>query len=568
MEITRRSFGLATAGAALLPVLPAAAKEAPAGTQVPGIYRMKVGSYEVTILNDGTAALPTKYYSGDPAGAAKLLENAFAPSKEMAPTSFNEWLINTGDKLVLVDTGYSNGIGPVAGHLPKALATAGVNPADIDAVVVTHVHPDHCNGLLTTDKQIAFPNATVNINGDEFAWWMEGDVKVPEGKPFFKELFEGGRAVFKPYVDGKRVQTFKDGAELAPGVTAVTAPGHTVGHTMMRVTSGNDQLLIWTDIVHSTALQFPEPERSIAFDLDPPQAIATRKKVMDMVSTDRVTIAGTHIGFPGVGHVAKAGSGYAFVPVPWNGEPLAELSCRRERRGSGDAASALSDRKVGNEKTGAEKAPRREDHMQRLWLVALAALSVAATEPAKAQVSDDVVKIGVLTDMSGPSSAADGPGSVAAAQMAVDDFGGTVLGKPIQIISADHQIKPDIAAGIARQWYDRDQVDLIVDVPVSAVGLAVQNVANESKRLLIVHSTGTADFHGKFCNPYALQWVFDTRALAVGTAQEVTKRGGKSWFFLTADYAFGHALERDASAVIVAERRQRGRLGAASFRHA
>jgi glyoxylase-like metal-dependent hydrolase (beta-lactamase superfamily II) len=319
MEFTRRSFGLATAGAALLPVLPAAAKEAPAGTQVPGIYRMKVGSYEVTILNDGTAALPTKYYSGDPAGAAKLLENAFAPSKEMAPTSFNAWLINTGDKLVLVDTGYSNGIGPVAGHLPKALATAGVNPADIDAVVVTHVHPDHCNGLLTTDKQIAYPNATVNINGDEFAWWMEGDVKIPEGKPFFKDLFEGGRAVFKPYIDGKRVQTFKDGAEIAPGVTAVTAPGHTVGHTMMRVTSGNDQLLIWTDIVHSTALQFPEPERSIAYDLDPPQAIATRKKVMDMVSTDRVTIAGMHIGFPGVGHVVKAGTGYAFLPVWWNG---------------------------------------------------------------------------------------------------------------------------------------------------------------------------------------------------------------------------------------------------------
>jgi branched-chain amino acid transport system substrate-binding protein len=136
---------------------------------------------------------------------------------------------------------------------------------------------------------------------------------------------------------------------------------------------------------------------------------------------------------------------------------------------------------------------------------------------------------------------------VVAAQMAVDDFGGKVLGKPIQVISADHQIKPDIAAGIARQWYDRDQVDLIVDVPVSAVGLAVQTVANERKKLLIVHSTGTADFHGKFCTPYALQWVFDTHALAVGTAQEVTKRGGDTWFFLTADYAFGHALERDAS---------------------
>jgi branched-chain amino acid transport system substrate-binding protein len=178
------------------------------------------------------------------------------------------------------------------------------------------------------------------------------------------------------------------------------------------------------------------------------------------------------------------------------------------------------------------------------------AAAIAAPFPASAQISDDVVKIGVLTDMNGPSSSADGPGSVTAAQMAVDDFGGKVLGKPVSVIVADHQIKPDVGASIARRWYDTEQVDLIVDVPVSAVGLAVQNVANEKKRLLIVHSTGTADFHGKFCSPYAIQWVFDTRALAVGTAQAVVKRGGDTWFFLTDDYAFGHALEKDASSVI------------------
>src|SRR6202045_4579905 len=189
--------------------------------------------------------------------------------------------------------------------------------------------------------------------------------------------------------------------------------------------------------------------------------------------------------------------------------------------------------------------------MQRIWLAGLAALLVWASGAAKAQVSDDVVKIGVLTDMSGPASTPTGPGSVAAAEMAVADFGGNVLGKPITVISADHQLKPDIAAGIAREWYDRDQLDLIVEVTVSAVGLAVQNVANEKKKLFITQSTGTADFHGKFCSPYAMQWVFDTHALAVGTAQEVVKRGGDSWFFITDDYAFGHSLERDASAVIL-----------------
>ncbi len=185
------------------------------------------------------------------------------------------------------------------------------------------------------------------------------------------------------------------------------------------------------------------------------------------------------------------------------------------------------------------------------WLPGLVTLLVCLSGAAQAQISNDMVKIGVLTDLSGPSATATGQGSVTAAQMAVDDFGGKVLGKPITLISADHKVKPDIAAGIARQWYDVDQVDLIVDVPVSAVGLAVQNVANERKKLFITHSTGTADFHGKFCSPYTIQWVFDTHALAVGTAQEVVKRGGDTWFFLTADYAFGHSLERDASQVIV-----------------
>src|SRR5690348_9240113 len=183
---------------------------------------------------------------------------------------------------------------------------------------------------------------------------------------------------------------------------------------------------------------------------------------------------------------------------------------------------------------------------------AVGAAAMLASTAALAQVSDDIVKIGVLTDMNGPASTPTGQGSVTAAQMAIDDFGGTVLGKPVSVIIGDHQLKPDIGAAIARRWYDVEQVDLIVDVPVSAVGLAVQNIANEKKKLFITHSTGAADFHGKFCSPYAIQWVFDTRALAVGTAKEVVKRGGDSWFFITDDYAFGHSLERDASAVITA----------------
>ncbi len=201
--------------------------------------------------------------------------------------------------------------------------------------------------------------------------------------------------------------------------------------------------------------------------------------------------------------------------------------------------------------------------LSRLAVGAALASALLAPAGAAAQISEDAVKIGVLTDLSGPASDPTGQGSVAAAEMAVADFGGTVAGKPIQVISANHQLKPDIGAGIARQWYDVDKVDLIVDVPVSAVGLAVQEVARQKQRLFITHSTGTTDFTGKACSPYGMQWVFDTHALATGTAREVTKRGGDSWFFLTADYAFGYSLEKDAGEVV----KQMGGKVLGSVRH-
>jgi glyoxylase-like metal-dependent hydrolase (beta-lactamase superfamily II) len=318
MEITRRSLGLAALGGAMLPAIPALAKAPPAGGQMPGVYRLKVGSFQVTVLNDGWLTLETKMFSGDQTGAEKLLQAAYLP-QEGAPTPVNEWLINTGDKLVLIDTGTSNVFAPTLGRMAKSLAAAGVDPAEVDAVVITHIHPDHVAGLLTTDKKVQFPNAIVHVNADEYQFWTAGDIKVPDQKPFWKSFFEVGRAALKPYADAGKVQTFKDGSEIVPGVTTVTAPGHTIGHTMLRLApSGGGQLLLWTDIVHNATLQFAEPDRSIVFDLDPPQAIATRKKVMDMAATDRLMVAGTHIAFPGVGHVAKASSGYAWVPVMWN----------------------------------------------------------------------------------------------------------------------------------------------------------------------------------------------------------------------------------------------------------
>lgn len=160
------------------------------------------------------------------------------------------------------------------------------------------------------------------------------------------------------------------------------------------------------------------------------------------------------------------------------------------------------------------------------------------------------ITLGVLTDMSGSSMDLAEPGSVAATQMAVNDFGGTVLGRPLKVIAADHQLKADVGASIARRWYD-EGVDLILDVPVSAVGLAVKAISTEKKKLFITSGTLTSEFTSKLCSPYSMQWNFNTTALANATARAAVQQGLKRWFFLTADYAFGYSLERDAAKVVV-----------------
>jgi branched-chain amino acid transport system substrate-binding protein len=181
--------------------------------------------------------------------------------------------------------------------------------------------------------------------------------------------------------------------------------------------------------------------------------------------------------------------------------------------------------------------------------IALAASALTATGAA-AQVSDDLVKIGVLADMNGLYSDLSGVGSVAAAQMAAADFGGTVLGRRIEVVSADHQNRPDVGANITRRWIDREQVDVIVDVPVSSIAFAVQEITRERNRAFLISSSGSSDLTGRTCSPVSVHWTYDTYALAHATGGELLKRGADSWFFITADYAFGHALERDAMAVV------------------
>ena len=190
--------------------------------------------------------------------------------------------------------------------------------------------------------------------------------------------------------------------------------------------------------------------------------------------------------------------------------------------------------------------------MKRKLLSALvSAAFVIGAGAAQAQISDGVIKIGVLNDMSGLYADLSGMGSVLAARMAVEDFGAAAKGMKVEIVFADHQNKPDVGSSITRQWYDVDKVDVIVDVPTSSVALAVNQITRDKGKAFLASGPATSDLTGKACSPNTIHWAYDTWMLANGTGSAIVKTGGDTWFFLTADYAFGHALERDTEAVVL-----------------
>jgi glyoxylase-like metal-dependent hydrolase (beta-lactamase superfamily II) len=314
MTLDRRTFlQISAAGlcAAAIPLSTHA--RAPQGRQAPAFYRFSVGDLEVTSINDGMLELDPGLFAGaDKTEAEQLLQAAHRAPK--IPTAVNAYTVRVGDTLVLIDTGTANAMGPTLGKVGANLVAADINPADIDVVFITHLHPDHANGLIDSQGKPAFANAEVVLTEKEFAFWHDDGImsQAPnEVKPFFL----GARAAVKPYAG--RIRKITDG-EIVPGLTAVPAPGHTPGHTMVRVSSGKDSLLIWGDVVHTAALQFPHPEWAISFDTDTTQAIATRKAVYDQVATDGVMVAGMHLDFPGIGHISRTKSGYAYFPAFWS----------------------------------------------------------------------------------------------------------------------------------------------------------------------------------------------------------------------------------------------------------
>jgi glyoxylase-like metal-dependent hydrolase (beta-lactamase superfamily II) len=325
IDLSRRALLAGTAAATtaisigpFTATLPARATTPATGKQAPGWYRYKVGSYECTSINDGsrTFPMPDTFVKNIPKDQALAAAEAAYMPKGMVTVPFNPQIINTGSKLVLIDTGYGPGIAPSVGLLPAGMAAAGVDPKAIDIVVLSHLHPDHINGLKTADGKVAFPNAEIMAPSLDWAFWMSDDNmnKAPEG--MMKGYFGNTRKILGD-IAGK-VTKYDWGKEVAPGITAISTPGHTPGHTSFAVASGSSKVLIQSDVTNIPELFLRNPDWHVVFDIDPAKAAETRHKFYDMATTEKAMVVGFHFQFPSIGYVEKAGTGYRLIPIAWN----------------------------------------------------------------------------------------------------------------------------------------------------------------------------------------------------------------------------------------------------------
>ena len=281
--------------------------------QIPGVYHRRVGDIIVTAISDGfldgTLDVLRNIDHGE---ARQILTDAFRPARR---TAVNAFLIYSAGRLALIETGSGNYLQPTAGKVLANIKAAGVSPTDIEAVLLTHMHPDHSAGLtdIATGKP-NYPNAELVMHAREPEHWFD-DAKMAKGNDREKKLFfQAGREQVEPYKDRWRLFA---GGEVFPGVSAVPRPGHTPGHTTFMISSGKEQLLIWGDTVHVPEVQTARPEVCMDFDTDKDMAAESRRKVFDMVATDRLLVTGMHLHFPGFAHLVRSGSGYRLIPAAW-----------------------------------------------------------------------------------------------------------------------------------------------------------------------------------------------------------------------------------------------------------
>jgi glyoxylase-like metal-dependent hydrolase (beta-lactamase superfamily II) len=308
---------LAAAAALDLPagIAPAHAQGASVN-QNPGFYRYKVGDITVTAINDGFAKRPLEGFvrNAELADVKKAMEQAYLPSDALSIT-FTTLALQIGDKITLIDTGNGDSGAPTSGAWMKNFQAAGLDPKNVTSVVFSHFHGDHINGFRLKNGTAVFPNAEVMVPAAEWAFWMD-DARMNAAPEAMKGAFNGVRRVFGPVA--KDVKQYEAGKEILPGVTAIAAPGHTPGHTVFAVSSGSGKLMVMSDTTNHPALFVRNPDWSAVFDMDGPQAAATRRKLLDMAVTDKMQVCFYHAPFPATGHIAKAGNGFELVPVQWS----------------------------------------------------------------------------------------------------------------------------------------------------------------------------------------------------------------------------------------------------------
>lgn len=326
MVFNRRDFFArsAMAGAAIaagstplaFSAAPALARAPLAGAQTPASFRFKVGEIEVTALHEGTAARPL---DASFVRNAELKDVQAVLAENMLPTdqltiSFTTLLVNTGSKLVLIDTGFADNGGPTNGRTLAQLKAAGVEPGQVDVVLLSHFHGDHLQGARLKDGKLTFPNAEIMAPEAEWAFWMD-DARMAAAPDGMKGAFAGVHRVLKP--NAADVKRFKWGQEVVTGITAVEAAGHTPGHTAFAISSGGKTLMYVADITNTPTLFARNPEWRVMFDMDGDKAVTTRKRILDMAATDKMQISFYHANFPSTGFIAREGAGYRLIPAPW-----------------------------------------------------------------------------------------------------------------------------------------------------------------------------------------------------------------------------------------------------------
>ena len=288
-------------------------------TQAPGYYRMMLGEFEVTALSDGTFPMDTGKILTHI--TPKALDAGLARSflKNPVETSVNGFLINTGSKLVMIDTGAGTLFGPTLGKLLSNLKASGYRPEQVDEIYITHMHGDHVGGL-SADGKAVFPNATVRAAQQEADFWLS-KAHMDAAPEDSKGSYQGAMNMLNPYVSAGKFKPFTGDTELVPGIRAMATPGHTAGHTVYVVESKGQKLVLWGDLMHVAAVQFPDPAVTIHFDTDSDMAAANRKKVFAEVAEYGNWVAGAHLSFPGIGHLRTAGAGYAYQPANYTAQP-------------------------------------------------------------------------------------------------------------------------------------------------------------------------------------------------------------------------------------------------------